>query len=302
MRICSFLPSATEILFALGVGDSVVGVTHECDFPPEARRKRVVVSARLPKGLSAGEIDRRVNESMARGESLYVVDARALSELQPDLIITQDLCRVCAASPADLGSALAVLSSVPQTISLNPHTLEDVWNDIRTLGRVTRRESEAERLGQQCRGRVEAVRKAVAQASHRPRVLCLEWLDPPFIAGHWVPDMVASAGGADVLGTSGEPGYRAEWAAVLESRPEVIVLMPCGYHLHEVIEEFRRMIFPAGWNALPGVTARRVYAVDATGYFSRSGPRLAEGVEILAAVIHPDLAGTARPDMMTRLG
>ncbi len=279
----------------------MVGVTHECDFPPEATRKRVVVRARLPKGLSAGEIDRRVNESMARGESLYVVDAPALSELQPDLLITQELCRVCAASPSDLGAALAVLSSVPRTISLNPRTLDDVWNDIRAIGRATERESEAERLAEECRKRVEAVEKAVARADHRPRTLCLEWLDPPFIAGHWVPEMVARAGGRDVLGKSAEPGYRAEWERVLESRPEVIVIMPCGYHLHEVVEEFRSTMLPAGWKELPAARDGRVYAVDATSYFSRSGPRLAAGVGILAAAIQPGLAGAAPADALTRL-
>ncbi len=295
MRICSFLPSATEILFGLGLGDSVVGVTHECDFPPEARQKRVVVRGRLPKGLSAGEIDRRVTDSMARGESLYVVDALALSELRPDLIITQDLCRVCAASPDDLGSALAALASVPRTISLNPRTLGDIWNDIRAIGRVTERESEAQRLAEECRRRVETVEKAVAQAHARPRTLCLEWLDPPFIAGHWVPEMVAKARGTDVLGKMGEPGYRADWEMVLRSQPEVIVIMPCGYHLREAVEEFRGMSFPPGWNALPAVRAGRVYAVDATSYFSRPGPRLAQGVEILAAAIHPGIFTDAIP-------
>ncbi len=295
MRICSFLPSATEILFGLGLGDAVVGVTHECDFPPEARQKRVVVGGRLPKGLSAGEIDRRVTDSMAGGESLYVVDALALSELRPDLIITQDLCRVCAASPDDLGSALAALASVPRTISLNPRTLDDIWNDIRAIGRVTERESEAQRLAEECRRRVETVEKTVAQAPARPRTLCLEWLDPPFIAGHWVPEMVAKAGGTDVLGKTGEPGYRADWEVVLSSQPEVIVIMPCGYHLREAVEEFRGMSFPHRWNTLPAVCAGRVYAVDATSYFSRPGPRLAQGVEILAAAIHPGIFTDAIP-------
>lgn len=289
MRICSFLPSATEILFALGAGDCVVGVTHECDFPPEARTRRLVVRSRLPQGLNAEEIDRRVTESMARGESLYEVDVAALEELRPDWIITQDLCRVCAASVDDLGKALTILSSAPKTLTLNPHTLAEVWQDVRMIGRALGFEKEGERVAQECQKQIEAVKSTVSHTKRRPRVVCLEWLAPPFIAGHWVPEMVAAAGGEDALGEVGKPGVRVHWETVLQAQPEVIVIMPCGYHLEEAVQEYRSMTFPKEWNELPATRDGRVYAVEATSYFSRSGPRLASGVEILAEAIHPEL-------------
>jgi iron complex transport system substrate-binding protein len=302
MRICSFLPSATEILYSLGLGEEIAGVTYECDFPPQARSKRVVVETRLRPSKDAAEIDRQVNEFMARGESLYRLDSDALREIRPDLILTQDLCRVCAASPGDLGSVLSLLPSAPQVLSLNPRLLADVWQDIRTVGRSTRREREAEELACECERRVAAVEKAVAGARSRPRVLCLEWLDPPFIAGHWVPDMVARAGGEDVSGKIGEPGFRGDWEAISRAQPEIVVVTPCGYHLAEAAREFRSIKFPPVWSNLPAVHDRRVYAVDASSYFSRPGPRLAAGVEILASIIHPDRSPATPPhDAIERL-
>ena len=287
MRICSFLPSATEIVYALGLGESLSGITYECDYPPEARNKPVVVHTRLPHSGNAAEIDRHVSEFMARGESLYRLDVEALKGIQPDLIITQDLCRVCAASPGDLNQALAVLPGVPRVLSLNPTRLADVWNDIRKVGEVTGRAREAEEVVSDLERRVAAVENAVSAVSLRPRVLCLEWLDPPFVAGHWVPEMVARAGGTDVMGHASEPGFRTSWDKVFAARPQVIVLMPCGYDLKKTVEESKQTQFPAGWKELPAVKEGRVYAVDPSSYFSRPGPRLATGVEILAHLLHP---------------
>ncbi|PYV14373.1 MAG: cobalamin-binding protein [Acidobacteria bacterium] len=295
MRICSFLPSATEMVCALGLADSLVGITYECDFPPEALAKTVVVTSRLAHASSAGEIDRQVSEFMARGESLYQIDADTLRRVKPDLILTQDLCHVCAASPGDLKEALGRFDYAPQVLSLNPNRLADVWQDILTVGKAAGRATEAAAMVASLDARVREVERATAKVSTRPRVACLEWLDPPYIAGHWVPEMLSIAGGEDVLGKVAEPGFRSEWAKVYEAQPEIIVVAPCGYHLAETVKEFRGMKFPAGWEELPAVESRRVFAVDASSYFSRPGPRLAAGVEILAELIHPGLIRVELP-------
>ena len=295
MRICSLLPSATETLFELGAGGSVLGVTFECDYPPEARRKRVIVRTRLRHSENPAEIDRQVNEFVARGESLYEVDIEALQALQPDLIITQDLCHVCAASPGDLASALAETERKPEILSLRPQSLADVWTDIQTIGTTIGRASQARELVGKLEGRVAAVAQAGVHSPTRPRVACIEWLDPPFAAGHWVPEMVDCAGGMDVLGNAAIPSCRTTWADVLKANPEVIVIMPCGYGLEEVVKQFNLMIRPEGWESLHAVRDGRVYAVDASGYFSRPGPRLAGGVEILAGILHPETAPAAPP-------
>lgn len=295
VSICSFLPSATEILFALGVGDSVAGVTYECDFPPAARRKPVIVRTRLKHSEDSAEIDRQVNDFVLRGESLYEVDIEAVQAIQPDLIITQDLCHVCAASPGDLASALAALKRKPEILSLSPQSLADVWKDILAIGTAVGRVSRARELVDQLEGRVAAVSQAVSHSSTRPRVACLEWLDPPFVAGHWVPEMVAFAGGVDALGEKEKPSARTKWEDVLKANPEIIVIMPCGYNLGQAVEEFNVLSLPEGWEALPAVRHGNVFAVDASGYFSRPGPRLAGGVEILAGILHPETAPAAPP-------
>jgi iron complex transport system substrate-binding protein len=283
MRICSFLPSATEILFALGLGDSVMGVTFECDHPPEARGKPVVVCSNLAQGLSEREIDRQVKMISGAGQSLYRLDVAKLREIGPDLIVTQDLCHVCAASPADLGAVLAQLPAVPEVIALSPRTLADVWGDILRVGQATGREREASRIVRGIEDRIRAIQEARREGDP-PRVLCLEWLDPPFVAGHWVPEMVALAGGIDVLGRAGEPGYEVDWPAAIASAPEVVLVMPCGYHKPEVEEELRKILFPARWQSMPAVRNGRVFAVDASAYFSRPGPRLVEGIAVMADV------------------
>jgi iron complex transport system substrate-binding protein len=285
MKICSLLPSATEILFALGLGDQVAGVSHECDFPPEARHKPVLIRSRITHTESPAAIDRQVREFLERGESLYSVDLDALCALQPDLIVTQDLCHVCAATPDDLGSALARLPIQPRVLTLNPHSLADVCADIRSVGAATGRASQADSVVAEFERRIAAVERAVATLP-RMRVVCLEWLDPPYAAGHWVPEMVERAGGVDVLGHAGKPASRTDWDATLAARPEVIVVMPCGYSLKQAVAEFRQLALPPGWGDIPAVRNGCVFLVEAFGYFSRPGPRLATGVEILAEVIH----------------
>jgi len=285
MKICSLLPSATEILFALGLGDQVAGVSHECDFPPEACSKPVLIVSRISHTESAAAIDRQVREFLERGESLYSVDLTALAAIEPDLIITQDLCHVCAATPDDLGAALAHLPRRPEIVTLNPHSLADVCADIDAVARATDRVEQGSAVIANFERDVAQVERAVAGVS-RPRVLCLEWLDPPYVAGHWVPEMVARAGGVDVLGHAGEASFRVEWKTIFDSQPDVIVLMPCGYGLNQVAKEFRDMALPEGWDDMPAVRNGRVFLVEASGYFSRPGPRLAAGVAILADAIH----------------
>jgi iron complex transport system substrate-binding protein len=285
MKICSLLPSATEILFALGLGDQVAGVSHECDFPPEARSKPVLIKSRITHTESAAAIDRQVREFLARGESLYSVDFEILSEIEPDMIVTQDLCHVCAATPDDLGAALAHLKQLPRVLTLNPHSLADVCADIRTVGEATSCTEQANAVVAEFERGIAHVERSVA-GFERPRVLCLEWLDPPYVAGHWVPEMVERAGGIDVLGHQGKPSIRVEWDAVLAAQPEVIVVMPCGYSLVAAHKEFRDMPLPPGWNDLPAVRDGCVFVVEASGYFSRPGPRLAAGLGILAEAIH----------------
>jgi iron complex transport system substrate-binding protein len=291
MRICSLLPSATEILFALGLGDQVAGVSHECDFPPDAKSKTVLIKSRITHTESAAAIDRQVREFLERGESLYSVDFELLRAIEPDIIVTQDLCHVCAATPDDLGAALAQLQLQPRVVTLNPHSLADVCADIRAVGEATGLAAEASVLVADFEKHISNVERSVAGLD-RPRVLCLEWLDPPYVAGHWVPEVVERAGGIDVLGRQGKPSIRVDWETVLAARPEVIVIMPCGYSLAAAEAEFRKLPLPPGWKDLPAVRDGRVYVVEASGYFSRPGPRLAAGLRVIAGAIH---AGKHKP-------
>ncbi len=290
MRIVSLLPSATEILFALGLGDSVVGVTHECDFPPAAAKKPPLIRPRVDPSAAPAEIDRQVRELMSRGESIYAVDDALLRSLAPDLIITQDLCHVCAASPDDLGTALARMQSPPEVLSLHPQTLAGVWDNIREIGKAARRLAEADQLATELARRIAKIEALVADAASRQRVACLEWLDPIYVGGHWVPEMVARAGGIDLFGRAGALSFRITPQQVIDAQPEIIVVMQCGYGVARNSEEYRRTNFPSGWDDLPAVRSKRVFAVDANSYFSRSGPRLADGVAILAHLFHPELA------------
>jgi iron complex transport system substrate-binding protein len=288
VQICSLLPSATDILYALGLADSVAGVTHECDFPPEAARKPPLIRPRVDPQALPAEINRQVSELVSRGESIYAVDADLLASLAPDLIITQDLCHVCAASPDDLATALTRFSKQPKVLSLSPHSLADVWDDIRRIGEATGRRRDAQALSITLEQKVAAIEVKVAHAE-RPRVLCLEWMDPFYIGGHWVPEMVVKAGGEDVLGRPGEPSFRATPEEIAKTEPEIIVVMPCGYAAARAAAEFDAEKIPASWKDLPAIGARQVFAVEANSYFSRPGPRLADGVALLAHVFHPDI-------------
>lgn len=289
MRIVSLLPSATETLFALGLGGEVVGVSHECDFPVEAKTKRVVIHSRLPHDATPGEIDRLVREYVARGESLYSVDAETLRNLEPDLIVTQDLCQVCAASPDDLATILAGFAKRPEVLCLNPQDLGDVWRDILWVGEATRRGHEAEALLEKIGRRLGNVENQVELMEHRPRVAILEWLEPFYVAGHWVPEMIELAGGRDVLGRKRTPSFRVTAEDVIAADPEILLLAQCGYSARQARDEYLAMTgtFPEAWSDITAVRNDHIYALDATSYFSRPGPRLITGMETLAKMFHP---------------
>jgi iron complex transport system substrate-binding protein len=289
MRIVSLLPSATEILFALGLDAEVIGVSYDCDFPPQVSQLRVVVDSRIPQGLPSVEIDRQVREYVERGESLYIVNAGALKELAPDLVVTQDLCLVCAASPDDLAAVLANFEKRPKVLSLNPRNLGDVWDDISKVARETSRDDSAKKLLDEIKQRLHVLKRQVEKISRRPRVAFLEWLDPFYVGGHWVPEMIALAGGEDVFGQLGAPSFRIEFKDIVAANPDIMVVAPCGYNAEQARKEYYAMTFPPEWDAIPAVRDGRVYAFEANAYASRPGPRLVTGVEALAKIFHPEI-------------
>ncbi|WP_376791896.1 cobalamin-binding protein [Thermoflexus sp.] len=289
MRIVSLLPGATELVCALGLEDHLVGVSHECDFPPEvvASLPRLTRSA-LPEGLTdPAAIDAAVREKARRGEPLYLIDEERLAALEPDLILTQALCEVCAVPAGQALRASQRLRSSPQVIGVNTYRLEDLFVALRQIAEAAGVPERAEGLIREWRARLARVEAAVSGAP-RPRVLLLEWLDPPFGCGHWVPKMVEIAGGTEVIGRPGEPSRRIRWEEALEAEPEVIGLIPCGYRLPEVIAARTLLERLPFWRWFPAVRMGNVYALEASAYFSRPGPRTIDGVELLAAVLHPD--------------
>ena len=278
MRIVSLIPSATEILFAVGAGDDVVGVTFECDFPPAARERRVVSTSAMPEGLTPQEIDDFVGAAVAAGEDLYRLDAGALADLDADLVVTQDLCAVCAIDVTTVDDALTHLGCRADVVTTDPHTLADVLASIADIGRRTDRVAEAARLIASLEDRLAAVAARVA-GRPRPQVLVLEWTDPPFAPGHWIPEMVTLAGGEPTLGTAGTKSTRITWEDAVGSAPDVVVCAPCGFDL-----DGSTPLAEAVRHRFPGVP---VWAVDADGHFARPGPRLVDGVEVLAEILHP---------------
>ena len=281
MRIVSLLPSTTEILFAIGAGPDVVGVTFECDFPAEARSRRIVSTSAMPEGLAPAEIDAFVTAAMTRGEDLYHLDEGALAGLDADLVVTQDLCAVCAVDVSVVDDALAHLGCTAEVLTIDPHTLEEVFGSILTLGRATGHQAQATALVDSLRARLDAVRARVA-GRPRPRVMLLEWTDPPFAPGHWVPEMIDAAGGRPLLGKAGAKSERVTWEAVHEAAPDLVVAAPCGYDLAGARALADELV--ASGVLPPGVP---VHAVDANAAWARPGTRLVDGVEELAAILHP---------------
>ena len=296
VHIVSLLPSATEIVYALGLGGQLEAVTFECNFPPAAREKPVVSTTALPvDGASAGEIDAAVTASVARGEPLYRLDTELIRTIDPDVILTQDLCRVCAVPSGDVEAALGVIGCNAEVVSLDPLSLDEVIACVGAVGEATGTTERARTLMEELRGHVTAVRASVGDAP-RPRTFALEWSDPPYSAGHWVPDMIDAAGGVSVLAELGARSRRLDWDEVAAHEPEVAVFMPCGYGLDAAVEEGRALL---GVGALAGV--QRLVAVDADGCFSRPGPRLVDGVEALAWVLHPDAVPEPEPGIVELL-
>jgi iron complex transport system substrate-binding protein len=285
VRIVSLVPHATELLFALGAGPEVVGVTHECDFPAQAAELAHVTRDVLPEGLSAGAIDAAVRERTLAGEAIYELDELALTELEPELIVTQALCPVCAVSYDEVEKLARTLRSKPRVIALDPHTLGETLGDVRTLAQATGRREQGIDLVQRAAARIDRVRLAV-RGQPRPRVAALEWLDPVYVAGHWTPQLIELAGGEDVLGLPGEASQTVSWEVLAAAGPELVVAMPCGYD-----EQRAHAEASAHAGELAELGARRVVAVNASAYFSRPGPRLIDGLELLAHVLHPQRVG-----------
>jgi iron complex transport system substrate-binding protein len=293
MRIVSLVPSATEMLFALGLGPDLVAVTHECDYPPGARELPKVTRDVLPSGLDAAQIDAAVKERTLGGQSIYELDTEALHELQPELIVTQALCSVCAVSYDDVRAIADEIAGRPQVISLDPHTIGEVLGDARTLAQATDHKDAAVDLIAAAAARIDRVRLAVREA-RRLRVVALEWLDPPFVAGHWTPQLIDYAGGEDVLGFPGENSEQRTWEEIRAAQPDVVIVMPCGYDAeiaHREAEMHR--------DELASLGAGEVVAVDASAYFSRPGPRLVDGLELLAHILHPELVPEAPAPALT---
>jgi iron complex transport system substrate-binding protein len=298
-RIVSFLPSATEMVYALGLGDELVAVTHECDYPPEVKNKPIVVRNVLPiETMSQGQIDQAVAERIRNGDGLYQIDERMLKQLAPDLILTQNLCQVCAPSGNEVSQVLQTLEKRPEILWLTPKSVNEIFENLRDLGAVTGREEQARLIIEECRARIDRLTRAVQETTVRPRVFCMEWLDPVYACGHWVPELVRMAGGVDELGRDGGDSVRISWEEISEWAPEVLVIMPCGFNLQQTMKQIWNVFgrystsksdgLPAFLN-LPAVRTGRVYAVDANSYFARPGPRVIEGAELLAQIIHPEL-------------
>ena len=283
MRIASLVPSSTEMLFALGLGDDVVGVTHECDFPRGAAELPHLTATVLPEGLSAGEIDAAVKSIVGEGRALYSLDEERLAELAPDLIVTQAVCAVCAVSYEDVVAVAARLPSQPRVIQQDPSSLAEVLEDVTRLGAAAGIEERAAELRASLERRLAVIADAVAGAP-RPRVLALEWLDPPFVGGHWVPEMIALAGGEDIAGTAGAKSEQVEWEQLASAHPDIVVAMPCGWYA----EDSRAQALEH-WPRIAALDPDRAVAVDAASTFSRPGPRLVDGTELLAHLLHPDL-------------
>lgn len=296
-RIVSFLPSATEMVCVLGLADGLVGITHECDYPPAVRGKPVVVrSAIAVEQLTQAGIDQAVAERVHKGRSVYQVDEQLLRKLAPDVILTQDLCQVCAPSGNEVTQALNALPKRPQIVWLTPRTLADIAGNLREIGAAAGCLGAAEDWITANFGKIDEIAKVAAQCPSRPRVFCMEWFDPIYCSGHWIPEMVRIAGGIDELGREGQYSVSVAWEDVLKWAPEILVLMPCGHHLDRVLELAPQLEVLPGWSNLPAVQKNQVYAVDASSYFARPGPRIVQGTELLAHLIHPEKFSWSGPE------
>ena len=295
-RICSLLPSATEIVYALGLGDRLVAVTHECDYPTDASAHPTVTNASFnPASMSNRDIHNHVTENVHSGSSIYTLDRQLLEKLNPDLILTQELCDVCAVSYDTVQDAVRHLHGDNTVLSLEPTSLAAILDTIAQVGGATGTEALAAQVVTDLKTRIATVEEQARATEERPRVFTMEWMDPPFAGGHWVPEMVRLAGGTAGIVPEGQPSREVTWDEIVAFDPEIIVVMPCGYHLDALELEFRMTPFPAAWGDLKAVRRGQVYAVDATAYFSRPGPRAVDGLEVMAEIIHPELFPRRKP-------
>jgi len=296
MRILSLLPSATEIVYALGCGDSLVGVSHECDYPEDAKTKPIVSTSSLSTKLRSSEIHSRVSEHHHSNHSLYSIDEQLLKRIDPDVILTQELCTVCAIPVAQVRDAARILAGPRCVVSLEPNNLHQILDNITAVAEVTGRQTAAYELVLRLEERIAHIRSAAAMVAERPRVFCMEWMDPLMAGGHWIPEMVGIAGGTDGLGHEGRSSTVIEWDRVVAFTPQILVIMPCGYRIPRTVEEMDRLGSLPGWYELPAVRDGRVYVVDSPAYFSRPGPRIVEGLEILAQIIQPTMFSGLIPE------
>ena len=302
MRIVSLLPSTTEIVCALGLEDQLVGITHECDYPRSVGNQPRLTASRIShETMTSAEIDHAVRSQLDGHGSIYDLDEAKLRELKPDLILTQELCEVCAVSYQTVQQAARAFEADVKVVSLEPNTIDDIFANIRLVGELTNRLERADELISRLTARLAAVRSQTETITNRPRTLMLEWLEPPFAPGHWVPEQVAIAGGDHAFGKAGQRSVTTTAAEIRAYAPEVIVLIPCGYYKEDILRQLPNANLPEGWNDLPAVRANQVWAVDATSYFSRPGPRVVDGVEILSRILHPDLFGSPTNDEAIRV-
>lgn len=291
-RIVSLLPSATEIVCALGLEDSLVGVTHECDYPPSVKGLPILTASRIShQTMTSAEIDHAVRSQLDGHGSIYNLDEERLRALAPDLILTQELCDVCAVSYKTVQQAARMFETDVRVVSLEPNTIADIFANIRTVGELTGSASQANQIIEQLAARLDAVAIALENIERRPRTLMLEWLEPAFAPGHWVPEQVRIAGGDHAFGRTGQPSVTTTAQAIRDYAPEIVVLIPCGYYKEDTLRQLPQSHLPAGWNELPAVRSGDVWAVDATSYFSRPGPRVVDGVEVLSRILHPQVMG-----------
>lgn len=292
IKIVSLLPSATEIVCALGLENDLVAITHECDFPPRISNRPAITASRIShESMTSLEIDHAVRSQLDGHGSIYDLDTALLEHLKPDLIITQELCDVCAVSYKQVQNAARMYVADANVVSLEPNTIEDIFQNILTVGELTGARETAAEVVDELRGRLNLLREKTAAVEARPGAFMLEWLEPPFAPGHWVPEQVEAAGGISLLGSAGERSETTTYDAILESNPEIIVLIPCGYYIKDTIRQLESTIFPAAWKEIPAVKSGEVWALDATSYFSRPGPRVVDGAEILARIFNPDIFG-----------
>ncbi|HEU5238619.1 MAG TPA: cobalamin-binding protein [Pyrinomonadaceae bacterium] len=302
MRIVSLLPSTTEIVCALGLESELVGITHECDYPATIGDKPRLTKSRIShETMTSVEIDHAVRSQLDGHGSIYDLDDARLRELKPDLILTQELCEVCAVSYKTVRQAARAFESDVKVVSLEPNTIDDIFANIRMVGELTARTTQADTLIDDLSARLERVREKSSTLTNRPRTLMLEWLEPPFAPGHWVPEQVAIAGGDHAFGKAGKPSVTTTAEEIRDYAPEVIVLIPCGYYKEDILRQLPQARLPEGWNDLPASKSNQIWATDATSYFSRPGPRVVDGVEILAKILHPEIFGSPTKDEAVRV-